>query len=106
MVRGEDRLGEFPVFVNKCTSLGFHAEWLPWLAGHLADVPQDPGARRKWLATERPNKVAPEWKESLEKWYGPQAATIQHAEAFEITEYGRHPDEAEIRKLFPFFPAK
>jgi len=25
------------------------------------------------------------------------------AEAFEICEYGRRPDKAEIRKLFPFF---
>jgi hypothetical protein len=34
------------------------------------------------------------------------AAHIQHAEAFEITEYGRQPNEEEIRALFPFFPAK
>lgn len=81
-------------------------EWLPWLAGKLSEVPEDPAARRKWLATQRPSGVAPEWRAALEKWYGAQAASIQHAEAFEITEYGRQPDEAEIRKLFPFFPAK
>jgi hypothetical protein len=39
-------------------------------------------------------------------WYGAQAASVRHAEAFEITEYGRQPDDAEIRKLFPFFPEK
>jgi hypothetical protein len=32
-----------------------------------------------------------------------QAAAIQHAEAFEITEYGHQPSEKEIRKMFPFF---
>ncbi|HET9385216.1 MAG TPA: hypothetical protein VFO67_08720, partial [Gemmatimonadales bacterium] len=30
--------------------------------------------------------------------------TVRYAEAFEICEYGRQPDEAEIRRLFPFFP--
>ena len=35
----------------------------------------------------------------------PQANRIQHVEAFEITEYGHQPNEEEIRKLFPFFPA-
>jgi N-acetylglucosamine malate deacetylase 1 len=42
----------------------------------------------------------------LEKLYGAEATRIQHAEAFEITEYGRQPTEEEIRKLFPFFAAK
>jgi hypothetical protein len=28
---------------------------------------------------------------------------VQYAEAFEICEYGRRPDKAEIKKLFPFF---
>ena len=39
----------------------------------------------------------------LEKRYGSRAASIKRAEAFEIAEYGRQPDEAEIHKLFPFF---
>ena len=81
-------------------------EWLPWHEGKLAEVPQDPGARKKWLFTQRASKVPAEWKQALEKWYGAKAASIQYAEAFEITEYGRRPDEAEIRKLFPFFPEK
>jgi len=29
---------------------------------------------------------------------------VKHAEAFEVCEYGRQPDEAEIKRLFPFFP--
>ena len=81
-------------------------EWLPWHEGKLAEVPQDPGARKKWLFTQRASKVPAEWKQALEKWYGAKAAGIQYAEAFEITEYGRRPDDAEIRKLFPFFPEK
>ncbi|MBI4627057.1 MAG: PIG-L family deacetylase, partial [Verrucomicrobia bacterium] len=31
---------------------------------------------------------------------------IKYAEAFEICEYGRQPNEEEIRRLFPFFPRK
>lgn len=83
-------------------------EWLAWHAGQLDQVPKDPAARKQWLLTrrQRRSQVPPEWKQLLEKWYGSQAASVQHAEAFEIAEYGRRPDEAEIRKLFPFFPER
>jgi LmbE family N-acetylglucosaminyl deacetylase len=43
-------------------------------------------------------------RKSLEEWYGKERATgIRYAEAFEICEYGRQPNKAEIRRLFPFF---
>jgi N-acetylglucosamine malate deacetylase 1 len=48
----------------------------------------------------------PEWMPALQKRYAAEAPRVQHAEAFEITEYGRQPSEEEIRKLFPFFAAK
>jgi N-acetylglucosamine malate deacetylase 1 len=51
-------------------------------------------------------KLQPEWRDALEKRYGAQAAGVQHAEAFEITEYGRQPSEEETRKLFSFFPER
>jgi LmbE family N-acetylglucosaminyl deacetylase len=83
-------------------------EWLPWTDGTLDQVPKDPIERKKWLAAQPPlaRKPPQEWKPALEKRYGAEAARIQHAEAFEITEYGRQPNEEEIRKLFPFFPDK
>jgi hypothetical protein len=28
---------------------------------------------------------------------------VRNAEAFELCEYGRRPDETELRRLFPFF---
>ena len=28
---------------------------------------------------------------------------VKYAEAFEVCEYGRRPNQAELRKLFPFF---
>jgi LmbE family N-acetylglucosaminyl deacetylase len=44
------------------------------------------------------------FRKALEARYGKGAAKVTFAEAFEICEYGRQPDEAEIRQLFPFFP--
>ena len=41
--------------------------------------------------------------EATLKPYKEQAEKIRHAEAFEICEYGRRPNKAEMAKLFPFF---
>jgi LmbE family N-acetylglucosaminyl deacetylase len=98
------------VYGKKIDMLDAHAsqfyEWLPWHDGQLEQVPKDPAERKKWLASTRMKSVPPEWSEALRKRYGDGAAHIAHAEAFEITEYGRQPGEEEIRRLFPFFPAK
>ena len=99
------------VFDRKIDMLDAHVsqfyEWLPWTTGTLDQVPKDAIARKKWLATQERalRNALPAWQKSLEKHYGSEAAHVQHVEAFEITEYGRQPTEAEIRKLFPFFPA-
>ncbi len=78
-------------------------EWLPWTAGMLDEVPEDPDERREWLETvrARPN-VEGEILERLEYWYGEGAGNrFEFAEAFEIAEYGRQPDEEDILRLFP-----
>jgi LmbE family N-acetylglucosaminyl deacetylase len=65
--------------------------------------------RARWLAvrerfTNRQLEVTSLCRKSLEEWYGKErAAKFRYAEAFEIGEYGRRPDKAEIRRLFPFF---
>jgi LmbE family N-acetylglucosaminyl deacetylase len=97
------------VFDKKIDMLDAHVsqfyEWLPWTAGQLEQVPHDPAGRKKWLAaTMAERKIPPDWLAALQKRYGARASQIQHAEAFEITEYGRQPSEDDIRKLFPFFP--
>jgi len=52
----------------------------------------------------RDSMTANRFRKQLAEWYGPsRAESIRHAEAFEICEYGRKPDRAEIRRLFPFF---
>jgi N-acetylglucosamine malate deacetylase 1 len=50
--------------------------------------------------------TANRFRAQLEGFYGPAAANVGAAEAFEVCEYGRRPNAEEIRKLFPFFPAK
>jgi LmbE family N-acetylglucosaminyl deacetylase len=81
-------------------------EWLPWVAGNLDKVPQDPKARLEWLRMSRGGGrgVSDVIRETLKKWYGAQADSIRAAEAFEVCEYGRRPSEQELRRLFPFFP--
>jgi LmbE family N-acetylglucosaminyl deacetylase len=79
-------------------------EWLPWVAGTLDKVPTDPAARRRWLAETRAGRPSPVVRDALVKWYGADKGNaVRHAEAFEVCEYGTRPDEALIRKLFPFF---
>jgi LmbE family N-acetylglucosaminyl deacetylase len=78
-------------------------EWLPWLAGRLDQVPKDAAARRAWLGTQRQFRVSPTVRAALVKKYGAEiGGKVQAAEAFEVSEYGRRPDEAEIKRLFPF----
>ncbi len=96
------------VFDKKIDMLDAHVsqvyEWLPWHDGNLEQVPKDPAAREQWLRSQWRSGVPAAWKASLRKWYGAQADSIRHAEAFEITEYGAQPSDTEIRRLFPFFP--
>jgi LmbE family N-acetylglucosaminyl deacetylase len=77
-------------------------EWLPWVDGRLNEVPESETERIKWLAARRKREITPAIRETLIKWYGKEkAARATVAEAFEICEYGRRPNDEEIRKLFP-----
>ncbi len=77
-------------------------EWLPWTAGQDMNVPKGEKERIEWLKSGRRRTVMPAVKESLMKWYGKEKTDkITDAEAFEICEYGRQPNESEIRELFP-----
>jgi len=94
------------VFQKKIIGLDAHVsqvyEWLPWLYRYTADVPNTPEARLAWLAKNRSRPITPAVRTSLEHWYGAEKAShIAHAEAFEISEYGTQPTEADLRRLFP-----
>ncbi len=83
-------------------------EWLPYNSGTLAQVPASESDRRRWLIADREPRLtdqAVRFRSVLAKWYGEKrAAEVRYAESFEICEYGSQPDEARIRRLFPFFP--
>jgi len=73
-------------------------------------VPSDPqkqAARHREVRgffEKRSADEAKRFRSTLEKFYGQQkASSVRYAEAFEICEYGRHPDESQLKKLFPFF---
>jgi LmbE family N-acetylglucosaminyl deacetylase len=73
----------------------------------------DPAEREKKRQLVRENfrrrfaAVANQNRDKLIELYGKETGKqVQYAEAFEVCEYGRQPNAAEIRKLFPFFPEK
>lgn len=77
-------------------------EWLPWTAGRLDDVPEDPDERLEWMRQRWINREMSEAQRAgLQKWYGDNAANYRYAESFEIAEYGRRPTDEEIRMIFP-----
>lgn len=78
-------------------------EWLPWTSGQLDNVPEDPDDRLEWMRSRWIGReMSAEQRAGLERWYGAdRAAQYQHAESFEIAEYGRYPSEEEIRMIFP-----
>ena len=48
--------------------------------------------------------VADRFRTQLADWYGQErAGGVKTAEAFELCEYGRQPNKAELAELFPFF---
>src|SRR3954471_3234433 len=74
-------------------------EWLPWIGHYLNEVPANKNDREKWLAQTRDVKITPAVRESLEKWYGKEKGDqVQHAEAFEICEYGAQPNDEEVKR--------
>ena len=78
-------------------------EWLPWVDGVLEKVPKGATDRKRWLKETGGGQVSPAVRETLTKWYGAEKGkAVRYAEAFEICEYGTRPDDAMIRKLFPF----
>jgi LmbE family N-acetylglucosaminyl deacetylase len=94
------------VIDQKVNTLDSHVsqfyEWLPWVDGKLNEVPKDPVERKAWLKRTRFTAPKPDVRAALVKWYGPEKGnSVKYYEAFEICEYGAHPDDARLRQLFP-----
>ena len=94
------------VWDTKVSCLDAHVsqfyEWLPWLDGRLDQVPAGAAARRQWLSETRAGRIGPAVRDALERRYGAEhGARVQHAEAFELCEYGRRPSLEELQRMFP-----
>jgi hypothetical protein len=73
-------------------------------------MPSDPKKqedRRRQVRANHANRsltMAQRYRGKLAEWYGKEKAEkVQHAEVFEICEYGRRPNKKELAHLFPFF---
>jgi LmbE family N-acetylglucosaminyl deacetylase len=89
------------VWQKKVDALDAHVsqvyEWLPWVDGKLDTVPHDPAERKAWLAKTRGGEPSKAVRAALVERYGADAGSrIQHAEAFELCEYGRQPSREEL----------
>jgi len=76
-----------------------------WLLSHSDEALQ--GSILKILNTkivQRAQHIPLAYLRGHAEFYGRDAAEkIQHAEAFEVCEYGRQPNKEELKRLFPFF---
>ncbi|MCI0463013.1 MAG: PIG-L family deacetylase [Gemmataceae bacterium] len=79
--------------------------------GSAALIPKDaPGqeARRRQVRQmflDRSLSIARQYRPRLIELYGEERAKkVEHAEAFEICEYGSQPNRAALQRLFPFTP--
>jgi LmbE family N-acetylglucosaminyl deacetylase len=99
----EKKLACFDAMDSQCYEGGCNAtaETVPKdKAGQAARRKKVLDDHRAWFAGR-----AGRFRAALGKWYGAKrAAKVRYAEAFELCEYGRQPDEKELRRLFPFFP--
>jgi len=73
-------------------------------------MPADPEKQKQRHAevrkgfARRNQSLADKFRTKLSDWYpSEEAGKTKYAEAFEICEYGSHPDKAELKRLFPFF---
>jgi LmbE family N-acetylglucosaminyl deacetylase len=86
-----------------CAHISQMYEWLPYNAGTLDKVPpeSDQAGRRELMAQamrRRGEHQREQAAATVERQIGPNSA--RYVEAFQICEYGRKPDEAELRELF------
>jgi len=99
------------VFETKVDALDAHDsqmyEWLPSIGGYADEVPDGAEARRAWLGERIRERsgVSDRMREALVEQYGSdRAQQVEHAEAFEVTEYGHQPTPEDLRRIFPMVP--
>jgi N-acetylglucosamine malate deacetylase 1 len=80
-------------------------EWLAYEEGCLETVPTDAADRLKWLRSWYARHIRPRTRhfrrEILAAYGVEQGQAVEFIEAFEISEYARHPDQNLCSMLFP-----
>jgi LmbE family N-acetylglucosaminyl deacetylase len=78
--------------------------------GNAELMPNDPAKQQERRAQvraaldKRDKDLAERFRAKLVEFYGQdKGGQAKHAEAFEICEYGSRPNQAELKRLFPFF---
>lgn len=78
-----------------------------WTWGRSDDVPEDEDVRmdlRVGQLIERNVNIADKFREHLIQLYGDQTGSaIRHAEAFQLSEFGRQVSVEDLKQLFPSF---
>jgi LmbE family N-acetylglucosaminyl deacetylase len=92
------------IWEHKLDALDAHEsqvyEWLPWIDG--VEPPEAGLKRRKWLDATWTREPSACVRAALARRYGAeQAEQVRHAEAFELSAYGRQPADDELNELFP-----
>jgi LmbE family N-acetylglucosaminyl deacetylase len=77
-------------------------------AALLPSEPEKQQARKREVRdyfANRQKGLTKRFRAQLADWYpkAGEAEKVQFVEAFELCEYGRRPDQAELKRLFPFF---
>ena len=73
----------------------------PELADPAKFEERDQGVKQSFR--RRNANLAERFRPQLLEWYGSEKGPqVKHAEAFELCEYGRQPDKAALKQLFPF----
>jgi LmbE family N-acetylglucosaminyl deacetylase len=99
-----------PVLEAKLAAVRAHEsqvlEWLPWIGGYAHEMPDDRAGRQAYadqrVATAA-REVADRYREALVARYGTEAgASVQHAEGFEVSEYGAPLTGRAAAALFSF----
>ena len=79
-------------------------EWLAYDRFSLADVPKNEQDRLVWLKgnwLDRDHRQADDFRELIKSRYEDKAGKCTFAETFELSEYGRIPQEGELDELLP-----
>lgn len=78
-----------------------------WTWGRADDVPEDEGTRMRMRIDnlmDRNVNIANRYRQKLVELYGEEIGnSIEYAEAFQLSEFGRQVSQEELKKIFPSF---